>query len=87
MVWDLISRRQWFVLRRFVIAKPFKQTERRFVITYCDGKAGEEGEELHARIEQEFIPLANKMGFESVILKRGPVIRSFHTVALVGYKG
>lgn len=59
----------------------------RFVLTYCDGKAGEEGEELHERIEREFIPLANKRGFESVILKRRPVIRSFHTVALVGYKG
>lgn len=32
----------------------------RFVLTYCDGKAGEEGEELHERIEREFIPLANK---------------------------
>lgn len=59
----------------------------RFVLTYCDGKAGEEGEELHERIEREFILLANKRGFESVILKRRPVIRSFHTVALVGYKG
>lgn len=32
----------------------------RFVLTYCDGKAGEEGEKLHERIEREFIPLANK---------------------------
>jgi len=30
MLRDLISRRQWLVLRRFVIDKPFKQIERRF---------------------------------------------------------
>lgn len=58
----------------------------RFVLTFCDGKAGEEWEELQERIKREFIPLANERGFESVFLKRGPVIRSFHTVALVGYK-
>lgn len=59
----------------------------RFVLTYCDGKAGIEWLDLQTRIEQEFIPLAEQVGFKEVVLIRGPIIRSFHTVALVGYKG
>ncbi|MGI1806871.1 class I SAM-dependent methyltransferase [Exiguobacterium sp. TDN 0502] len=58
----------------------------RFVLTYCDGKAGSEWLDLQKQIEQEFIPLAEQAGFMNVAIKRGPVIRSFHTVALVGYK-
>lgn len=59
----------------------------RFVLTYCDGKAGIEWLDLQKQIEQEFIPLAEQAGFINVALIRGPIIRSFHTVALVGYKG
>ena len=58
----------------------------RFVLKYCDGKAGIEWLDLQKRIEQEFIPLAEQAGFKEIVLIRGPIIRSFHTVALVGYK-
>lgn len=57
-----------------------------FIITYCDGKGDVQWDGIAKMIQEEFIPKATKLGFQGVLVRRGPDSRDYRTVAVIGRK-
>lgn len=57
------------------------------VVTFASGKAGDEDAAgLEAIIERQELPDLRKLGFTEVSLQRGPIVRQFKILAVVGAK-